>query len=191
MLTSRRGERGTLSLPSPTCGRGVGGEGVSGLNDPAMQTDTYFLEKALDLAKHARSLHEVPVGAVVVQNGEIIGKGWNHSIGRCDPTAHAEILALREAAQYTGNYRLLQCTLYTTLEPCSMCAGALIHSRIERLVFGAFDLKSGAVGSVFNLLESNGINHRIAVSSGILQKDCGEMLTNFFRERRHYCPGKV
>lgn len=145
---------------------------------------TYFLEKALDWAKHARGLNEVPVGAVVVQNGHIIGKGWNHSIGRCDPTAHAEILALREAAQHTGNYRLLGCTLYTTLEPCSMCAGAMIHSRIERLVFGAFDLKSGAAGSVFNLLESDGINHRIDVLPGILQKDCGEILTKFFRERR-------
>lgn len=149
-------------------------------------SDIHFIRVALSLALKAKNLEEVPVGAIVVQNEEIVGTGWNHSIGKCDPTAHAEILALREAAQNVGNYRLLKCVLYTTLEPCAMCAGAIIHSRIERLVFGAFDTKSGAAGSVLNLFKSPAINHKVDITAGILQKDCAALLTAFFQEKRNF-----
>lgn len=146
--------------------------------------DILFLQHALELAKYAQALDEVPIGAIIVKDDQIIGKGWNHLIGRCDPTSHAEIMALREAAQTIGNYRLIGCTLYTTLEPCAMCAGAIIHARIKRLVFGASDPKSGAAGSVLNIFKADGINHRVEVSSGILQKECGDLLTEFFRKKR-------
>lgn len=146
--------------------------------------DERFMREALELAARAQASGEVPVGAVVVREGQIIARGWNQPIGRCDPTAHAEICALREAALALGNYRLTDCTLYVTLEPCPMCAGAMVHARIARLVFGAADPRAGAAGSVFELTQAAELNHRIEVSGGVLAGDCRSMLQEFFRERR-------
>lgn len=127
---------------------------------------------------------EVPVGALIVQEEKIIGEGFNRPIGLHDPTAHAEIMALRDAAQKQGNYRLPGSTLYVTLEPCVMCCGAIIHARISRVVFGAADPKTGAAGSVINLFQENRLNHHATVQGGILAQDCGELISAFFRERR-------
>jgi tRNA(adenine34) deaminase len=142
------------------------------------------MARALELARHAQAAGEVPVGAVVVQDGERIGEGWNHPIAASDPSAHAEMEALRAAARQVGNYRLPGAVLYVTLEPCVMCAGAMVHARIARLVYGAADPRSGAAGSVFNVLESRHLNHRAQVCGGVLEAACGEMLRGFFRERR-------
>lgn len=152
--------------------------GVTNLND------TGFIREALTLATQARERDEVPVGAVVVYQGEIVGRGSNHTIGLCDPTAHAEIIALREAASYLGNYRLIHCSLYTTLEPCAMCAGAIIHARIQQLVFGAHDAKSGAAGTVCNLFEAGKFNHLVEVRGGVLSQECGALLSDFFQMKR-------
>ena len=149
-----------------------------------MLTDEDYMRMALDEARKALGRNEVPVGAVLVRNGEMLSEGWNQSIGVCDPTAHAEMLALRAAAAASGNYRLAACTLYATLEPCSMCAGAMIHARVARLVFGAADPRAGAAGSVFNLLQTDVLNHRIQISSGVLAEECGSLLREFFRVRR-------
>jgi tRNA(adenine34) deaminase len=146
--------------------------------------DERFMRRAMELARHAEESGEVPVGALVVQAGEIIGEGWNQPIVSRDPSAHAEIVALRAAAQRLDNYRLADCTLYVTLEPCAMCAGAMIHARIARVLYGAPDPKTGAAGSVFNLLESGKLNHRPAVQGGVLAEECGEMLRRFFQSRR-------
>lgn len=146
--------------------------------------DVFWMQKALQLAKHAEEQGEVPVGAVLVANDEIIGQGWNQSISINDPTAHAEIIALRAGANALANYRLPETTLYVTLEPCAMCAGAMIHSRVQRLVFGAFDLRAGAVTSVFNILESGKLNHNIVVCCGVLAEESKTMLQTFFRARR-------
>jgi tRNA(adenine34) deaminase len=146
--------------------------------------DSVFMRRALELARHAAEAGEVPVGAVVVQNGEVIGEGWNQPIVSHDPTAHAEIVAMREAARYLENYRLNDCTLYVTLEPCAMCAGAMIHARVNRAVFGAIDPKSGAAGSVFDLLGTDRLNHRVVVAGGVLAEECGDLLRKFFQERR-------
>ncbi|MCX6624563.1 MAG: tRNA adenosine(34) deaminase TadA [Acidobacteria bacterium] len=146
--------------------------------------DERFLLDALDLAREAGHEGEAPVGAVVVWEGEIIGRGRNSPIGRHDPTAHAEILAIREAAGKLGNYRLTGCHLYVTLEPCVMCAGALVHARIDRLVFGARDLRFGGVRSKFRLADSELLNHRVTVVEGVLGAECMELLQAFFRERR-------
>ncbi|HIP52542.1 MAG TPA: tRNA adenosine(34) deaminase TadA [Chromatiales bacterium] len=147
--------------------------------------DRHFMGRALELAAHAEDEGEVPVGAVVVLDGEIVGKGWNQPIGQHDPTAHAEIVALRNAGEYCGNYRLPGATLYVTLEPCPMCAGAMIHARIARLVFGAPDPKGGAVGSVFDLLPPDErFNHRMECSGGVLAEECAARLQAFFRKRR-------
>ena len=127
---------------------------------------------------------EVPVGALVVLNGEIIGAGWNQPISSHDPTAHAEIVALRAAATKLGNYRLSGATLYVTLEPCPMCAGAMVHARVARVVFGAADPLAGAAGSVFNLLESSALNHRVQLERGVLAEECGIRLKAFFQARR-------
>ncbi|MEA3411296.1 MAG: tRNA adenosine(34) deaminase TadA [Pseudomonadota bacterium] len=143
-----------------------------------------WMRQALALAGHAASEGEVPVGAVVVRDGKRIGEGWNHPVALHDPTAHAEVLALRDAGNVAGNYRLPECTLYVTLEPCPMCIGAMIHARVQRLVFGAFDPKSGAAGSVFSLADSPRLNHRIEVIGGVLERECGDLLRRFFRERR-------
>jgi len=140
--------------------------------------------EALALARAGAHGGEVPVGAVVVVNGEIIGRGSNAPIARNDPTAHAEILALREAARRTGNYRLDNATIYCTLEPCAMCAGALVHARIRRLVFGARDLRFGGVRSKFQIADSEMLNHRVEVEEGVLGAECVELLRGFFEARR-------
>lgn len=146
--------------------------------------DIYWMSRALVLAGRAAQEGEVPVGAVVVQGGEAAGEGWNRPIGAYDPSAHAEIVALRAAAAGRRNYRLAGATLYVTLEPCTMCAGALVHARIERLVFGAHDPKSGVVCSVMRLLEAPHFNHRVSWRGGVLEEECGERLRAFFRDRR-------
>ncbi|MBZ4193238.1 MAG: tRNA adenosine(34) deaminase TadA [Candidatus Contendobacter sp.] len=151
---------------------------------PENDEDRYWMGRALELARRAGAAGEVPVGAVLVREGEIIGEGWNQSIGACDPTAHAEMLALRAAATRIGNYRLADCTLYATLEPCPMCAGAMIHARVARLVFGAADPRAGAAGSVFNLLQTDVLNHRVQGVGGVLTEECGALLRDFFRARR-------
>ena len=142
------------------------------------------MRRALELAARAEAEGEVPVGALVVLNEEIIGEGWNRPISSHDPTAHAEIVALRAAASKLGNYRLSGTTLYVTLEPCPMCAGAIVHARMARVVFGATDPLAGAAGSVFNLLESSVLNHRVQLERGVLAEECGIRLKAFFQARR-------
>jgi len=142
------------------------------------------MQQAFDLAEHAMNQQEVPVGAVVVLDDKVIGKGWNQPIAENDPSAHAEIMALRDAANTLGNYRLLNTTLYVTLEPCLMCVGAILHSRIKRLVFGAYDSKTGAAGSVFDVLADTRHNHTVEVQGGVLEKQSAELLQTFFRQRR-------
>ncbi len=142
------------------------------------------MRRALDLARHAQQAGEVPVGALIVLDGEIIGEAWNQPIVSHDPTAHAEIMALRAAAVRVQNYRLPGATLYVTLEPCAMCAGAMVHARIARVVYGAADPKTGAAGSVFNLLETTELNHRAQVTRGVLAEECGKMLRDFFQSKR-------
>jgi len=147
--------------------------------------DDRFMLRALELARHAQEEHaEVPVGAVLVANGEIVGEGWNRSISGNDPSAHAEVMALRDAGQRLGNYRFPGTSLYVTLEPCAMCSGALVHARVARVVFGADDPKAGAAGSVFDTLVSDKHNHRILVERGLRAGESGELLRSFFRERR-------
>ncbi len=143
-----------------------------------------FLEQAVAEARLAELSGEVPVGAVVVRGGEVIARGRNRVITDSDPTAHAEIVALRSAGQALGNYRLEACDLYTTLEPCAMCAGAILHARLRRLIFAAADAKAGACGSVLAVLNHPSLNHKVEVISGLLADQCGAMLTNFFRSRR-------
>ena len=151
---------------------------------PVGETDKYWMRRALVLAQCAATAGEVPVGAVLVLDNETLGEGWNRPISACDPTAHAEIVALRAAAARLGNYRLVNSTLYVTLEPCAMCAGAMIQARVGRVVFGAHDPRAGAAGSVFNVLQSERLNHRAVLESGILAEDCGVLLRDFFRVRR-------
>jgi len=147
-------------------------------------TDKAFMQRAFELAQIAESHDEIPVGAVVVANGKIIGEGFNQSILLNDPSAHAEILAIRQAGQTLQNYRMLDCTLYVTLEPCPMCAGLLVHSRIKRIVFAACDDKTGAAGSAFNLVDHQQLNHQIEVTQGIMAKECSDLLSSFFKRRR-------
>jgi len=147
-------------------------------------SDEVFLRRALDLARQAEARGEVPVGAVVVYENRIVGEGANAPISTGDPTAHAEILALRAAAKSLNNYRLSGCTLYATLEPCVMCAGAIVHARLDRLVFGARDLRFGGVRSKFQLVDSDLLNHRVAVTEGVLAAECTALLQNFFASRR-------
>ena len=146
--------------------------------------DQQFMQLALAQAQHAWDLGEVPVGAVVVKDGEVIAVGYNQPIGRHDPTAHAEIQALRAAADKLGNYRLPGCELYVTLEPCVMCSGAMLHARLARVVFGASDPKTGACGSVLNLFDQPALNHQTAIEGGVLADECGAFLRQFFVERR-------
>jgi len=147
--------------------------------------DERYMRRALELARHAQDEHEeVPVGAVLVHAGEIVGEGWNRSITTHDPTAHAEIAALRSAAHRLGNYRLPDTTLYVTLEPCVMCAGAIVHARVARVVYAADDPKTGAAGSVFDTLVSDRHNHRVAVARGLCAQESGELLRGFFKQRR-------
>jgi tRNA(adenine34) deaminase len=148
-----------------------------------MQDET-FMQAALDEARLAASAGEVPIGAVVVKQGEIIARGQNRVLRDVDPSAHAEIVAMRAAAYAIGNYRLLDCELYVTLEPCAMCAGAMIHARLARVVYGAADPKAGAAGSVLEVLNHPKLNHKMALNSGILAEKCSEILKDFFRARR-------
>ena len=146
--------------------------------------DEHFMGLALDLAHEAGAAGEVPVGALIVLEGEVVGRGFNQPIGRHDPTAHAEIMALRDTATRLGNYRLPGCTLYVTLEPCAMCAGAIMHARIERVVFGARDPKTGAAGSVIDLFAEPRLNHHTCIFGGVLADQCGSLLSGFFAARR-------
>lgn len=146
--------------------------------------DTHWMQQALALAKHAEQQGEVPVGAVVVANDAVIGQGWNQPITTNDPSAHAEMVALRAAGKTLNNYRLLDTTLYVTLEPCVMCAGAIVHARVKRVIFAAIDPKSGAAGSVFDFLTTDKLNHQVEVSSGILAEESSSLLREFFKSRR-------
>jgi len=146
--------------------------------------DVAFMGQALELAREAAAAGEVPVGALVVREGVVVGRGWNQPIGRHDPTCHAEVMALRDAAQRLGNYRLPGCTLYVTLEPCVMCAGAIMHARIARVVFGAADPKTGAAGSIVDLFAEPRLNHHATVTGGVMAADCGTLLSAFFAARR-------
>lgn len=148
------------------------------------ETDQDYMQLAVGLAHQAARASEVPVGAIIVKDGMVIGQGSNAPIGMHDPSAHAEIRAIRDAAQHLQNYRLVDCTLYVTLEPCAMCTGAIQHARISRLVYGANDLKTGACGSVINLMTEPRLNHHTKVTGGILAHECGSVLTDFFKQRR-------
>jgi tRNA(adenine34) deaminase len=151
---------------------------------PAAASDEAWMEEALRCAQRAREAGEVPVGAVVVYQGGIVGRGWNRNLTDSDPTAHAEVLALREAGAALGNHRLVDCELFATIEPCAMCAGALVHARIKRLVYGADDPKAGAVRSVMPLLSHPRLNHQMEVCGGVLAGRCAAVLQEFFRSRR-------
>lgn len=154
--------------------------------DSTTTSDHAWMRHALALAERAqREDDEIPVGAVVVDaDGNVVGEGWNRNIAECDPSAHAEIVAMRRAGAAIGNHRLIGCTLYVTLEPCAMCAMAMVHARVARVVFGAFDPKTGAAGSVFDLLADPRHNHRIEVAGGVLEDIAGPMLSAYFRARR-------
>lgn len=149
-----------------------------------MSGDESFMRLALALAQDAADAGEVPVGALLVREGEIVGRGFNTPISRHDPTAHAEIVALRDAGSRLGNYRLPGCTLYVTLEPCVMCTGAILHARVERVVYGARDPKTGAHGSVLDLFAEARLNHHTRIEGGVLADECGRMLSDFFAARR-------
>lgn len=149
------------------------------------KNDEHWMQQALRLAQHAQQQGEVPVGAILVHDDKLISEGCNQPISSNDPTAHAEIVALRQGAQFLQNYRLLNTTLYVTLEPCSMCAGAIVHARVKRVVFGAHDLRAGAVESVFNIFDSDKLNHRVSYIGGVLGADCLKVLQNFFKARRN------
>ena len=155
-------------------------------NDPRLATgpDELWMEEALRAAQRALEAGEVPVGAVVVCNGKIVGRGWNRNITESDPAGHAEIIALREAGATVGNHRLIDCDLFATIEPCPMCAGALVHARIKRLVYGANDPKAGAVQSVMQVLNHPQLNHKLEVRSGVLAGRSAELLQTFFKNRR-------
>lgn len=146
--------------------------------------DHHWMNQALELSTKAATLDEVPVGAVLVCQNTLLGSGFNQTITRNDPTAHAEIIALRDGAQRLDNYRILHSTLYVTLEPCIMCMGAIIHARIERLVFGAFDPKTGAAGSVYNIGADRKLNHTLEIQGGLLEPACSKQLKDFFRQKR-------
>lgn len=155
-------------------------------NDQRLTTgpDELWMEEALRAAQRALEAGEVPVGAVVICGGQMVGRGWNRNITDSDPTAHAEIVALREAGAAVGNHRLAECELFATVEPCAMCAGALVHARIKRLIYGADDPKAGAVQSVMQVLNHPQLNHRTEVRSGVLAGRCAELLQTFFKSRR-------
>jgi tRNA(adenine34) deaminase len=150
-------------------------------------SDELWMEEALRAAQRALEIGEVPVGAVIVRDGRIVGRGWNRNIADSDPTAHAELLALREAGATLGNHRLGNCDMFVTIEPCAMCAGAMVHARIRRLVYGADDPKAGAVQSVMRVINDPHLNHKIDIVSGVLAGRSAELLQSFFRERRGPC----
>ncbi len=149
-----------------------------------VELDRQFMQQALEQAGLAALVGEVPVGAVIVRNGEVIARAFNQPITKHDPSAHAEMLALRQAALSAENYRLPGTTLYVTLEPCTMCAGAMLHARVDRIVYGAADPKTGAAGSVLDVFSSKQINHQTVVEGGVMAQECGQLLRNFFKERR-------
>ncbi len=149
-----------------------------------MITDEEWMQQAFQLAKKSEGQGEVPVGAIIVYQNEIIGKGWNQPILLHDPTAHAEIIALREAGRKMHNYRLLESTMYVTLEPCAMCAGAIVQARISRLVYAVEDKKTGACGSVFNIVQTEELNHSVEITKSILERECQTLIKNFFKEKR-------
>lgn len=153
--------------------------------------DVFFMGRALEQAQQARAVGEVPVGAVLVRDGQIVAVGYNQPIGAHDPTAHAEIMALRAAAQVLGNYRLPGCDLYVTLEPCTMCAGAMMHARLSRIIFGAPDPKTGACGSIVDLFGQEKLNHHTEVIGGVLAQQCSALLKDFFVERRQMQRNKL
>lgn len=154
------------------------------MEDNLTDRDIAFMRLALEMAQQAQAIGEVPVGAVVVQNNIVVGRGFNRSITQADPTAHAEVMAMRDAARHFKNYRLPDCNLYVTLEPCMMCVGALIHARVVRLVFAAYDPKTGVCGSVMNLPKEVRLNHHMSVMGGVLAEESSLMLKQFFNERR-------
>lgn len=157
---------------------------IDDLTTKSLTGDEFFMGFALAEARLARSKQEVPIGAVVVIDHEVVGRGHNQPISTCDPTAHAEIIALREAARRVGNYRLTEATLYATIEPCAMCAGAIVHARVKRLVYGAADAKAGAVKSVFQICTNSPLNHQVEVTAGVREDECRAALQAFFQERR-------
>ena len=158
--------------------------GIPACGVPPHRADADYMRRALELARSAELAGEVPVGAVLVIDGVVVGEGWNRPIGSSDPTAHAEIEALRAGARLLGNYRLGSSTLYVTMEPCPMCAGAMIHARVGRLVYGTTDLRAGAAGTVIDVLGGPAANHRVVVSGGVLADECRHVLQEFFRARR-------
>lgn len=154
------------------------------MSTPELNNDEYWMAQALELAEKAAQLGEVPVGALVVLEGEVVGRGWNHPISGHDPTAHAEIAALRDAARQVGNYRLVEADLYVTIEPCTMCSGAIVHARIRRLIYGAPEPKSGVVESRSRILEAPWFNHRVSWVGGVLAEQCSGRISRFFAQRR-------
>ncbi|HEY5807525.1 MAG TPA: tRNA adenosine(34) deaminase TadA [Povalibacter sp.] len=152
--------------------------------DVVAAMDERYMSRAVELARQAEAAGEVPVGAVIVSEGVIVGEGWNCPISTKDPSAHAEMIAMRAAAQALDNYRLLDTTLYVTLEPCAMCAGAMVHARVKRLVYAATDPRAGAAGSVFNIVQHTALNHRLDVTAGVMAQHCSDMLRAFFASRR-------
>lgn len=158
-------------------------------DDGSNQIDASYMRQAMLLAENAQAIGEVPVGAIVVVDSLIIGQGYNQSITTHDPSAHAEMLAIKEAAKNLQNYRLVDATLYVTLEPCPMCAGLLVHGRVKRIVFGAYDQKTGATGTVMNLVQHESLNHKIEVTGGCLQDECSAQISDFFKQRRRQKKG--
>ena len=149
-----------------------------------MSTDEFYMAKALRLAEKAAAIGEVPVGAILVKDGEIVGEGFNQPISGCDPTAHAEIVAMRNAAKNLNNYRLSDCDLYVTIEPCTMCVGAMVHGRIRRVLFGALEPRAGALQSQLQLMDQSHYNHSIEWQGGVLAQECGDLISSFFRRKR-------
>ena len=149
-----------------------------------LNTNDVYMARALELAQRAAEAGEVPVGAVIVKNGEVIGEGYNQPISSADPTAHAEIIAMRNAAAFLNNYRLTDCDLYVTIEPCTMCVGAMVHARIKRIVFGAVEARAGALQSQLQLMDGDYYNHSIDWHGGVLADQCGAVMRDFFREKR-------
>ena len=149
-----------------------------------MNSDEEWMQYALQLAKKSEERDEVPVGAIIVYKNKIIGEGWNQPILSNNPTAHAEIMALKDAGEKIGNYRLPESTMYVTLEPCVMCAGAIVHARVAKLVYAVKDDKTGACGSVFNITQADKLNHRVRIEKGILEKECRTLIQDFFKEKR-------
>jgi tRNA(adenine34) deaminase len=158
-------------------------------DDSEKEVDAAFMRQAMLLAEKAQAIGEVPVGAIIVVDSMIVGQGYNQSIALHDPSAHAEMLALREAAKNLENYRVVDATLYVTLEPCPMCAGALVHGRVKRIVFGAYDQKTGAAGTTMNLVQHDLLNHKMEVTGGCLQDECSAQISAFFKQRRRQKKG--